>query len=58
LNTGELNVDGESFREVESGEGGEKIENDVVVEHVVRIRVETLQVEGREEISDVRGDQS
>lgn len=43
--------------EVEGGKSGEEVEDNVVVEHVVRVRVEALEVEGREEGSDFGGDE-
>jgi len=54
----ELDVERESFGEVESSESGEEIENDMVIEHVVGVRVETFHVEGREEISDIGRNES
>jgi len=53
LDAREFDVDREAFREVESSKSGEEIENDMVIEHVVGVRVETLEIERREEISNV-----
>ncbi|CRK36922.1 hypothetical protein BN1708_007250 [Verticillium longisporum] len=54
LHAREPNVGLEAAGEVEVGDGGDEVEDDVVVEHVVRIRLETLQVERRHEPVKVR----
>ena len=51
LHTREFHLVRESLRKVERGKSREKIENNVIIEHVVGVGFESFQIEGREKLS-------